>query len=60
MHRWTYTCLEINSFGMVASGPMSGRYLEQAAVDLGNDCWELVLSFAVSSGNVKVFFKRPA
>jgi len=43
---------------MLASVPTSAPYLEQAAIDLANDRSEL--SLAVSSGNVKVFFRRPA
>jgi len=56
--RGTHACLEINSFRMLASRPLSSPYSDQAAIDLANDRSEL--SLAVSSGNVKVFFRRPA
>jgi hypothetical protein len=49
----------MNSAGQVALGPMSGRYLEQAASDLGNEGWELVLCYPLPNGIFKFLFKRP-
>jgi hypothetical protein len=51
--------IAINQNGMVEQGPRVGASLEDAASDLGNQGWELILCFPLPNARFKILFKRP-
>jgi|HubBroStandDraft_6_1064221.scaffolds.fasta_scaffold448134_2 hypothetical protein len=59
MQRWAYMAIAINQNGMVEQGPRVGASLEDAASDLGNQGWELILCFPLPNARFKILFKRP-
>jgi hypothetical protein len=59
MQKWAYLAITINQNEMVIVGPMAGAHLEQAASDLGNQGWELILCFPLPNALFKILFKRP-
>jgi hypothetical protein len=59
MQKWAYMSITINQSGMVEQGPRVGASLEDAASDLGNQGWELILCFPLPNSRFKILFKRP-
>jgi hypothetical protein len=59
MQKWAYAGLTMNQEGQVVSGQFGGATFAQAASTLGQQGWELVLSFPVPNGNIEFIFKRP-
>jgi hypothetical protein len=60
VQKWAYFGFPVNSTGQVAGGPYAGQVLSQALAIVGNEGWELVLSFPGPGGNAEFVFKRPA
>jgi hypothetical protein len=59
MQKWAYMGITINQDGQVANGQLAGAPFGQAASNLGNDGWELVLCFPLPNGFFEFVFKRP-
>jgi hypothetical protein len=51
--------LTITPAGVVTGGQFNGASFGQAATSLGQEGWELVLSFPVADNKIEMIFKRP-
>jgi hypothetical protein len=59
MQKWAYAGLTLNPAGVVVGGQFAGATFGQAASNLGNEGWELVLNFTLPNGAIEFIFKRP-